>query len=47
MRQRVSLVVLRLLVSSKVRVVIKNGEVLTIAEIMNAPRAAPTAAAGR
>ena len=33
--------------TSKVRAVIKNGEVLTIAEIMNEPRAAPTAAGGR
>jgi len=33
--------------TSKVRAVIKNGEVLTMAEIMNEPRAAPTAAGGR
>ena len=33
--------------TSRVRVVIMNGEVLTIEEIMNAPRAAPTAAGGR
>jgi len=33
--------------TSKVRAVIKNGDVLTIAEIMNEPRAAPTAAGGR